>query len=171
MYKIKITACLALISYALMQHGMINEIPDIEQQRFIYAIDRTERAPLLVSQIEQAIMAHMFRRKMNNWIFTDTRVHSATLQALHAYTSLSDQDRMKNAQQMQMLLNSHANFLYDPFCWNDCKHVELVDGFIYSTTGKRMELSALDRIPIRVSGGTTPVPIIISKPNRTSDEK
>jgi|GEM_PF-6479098 len=171
MKQITLIACMVLTGYGLIQYGTMQAMDHRDQTSFMYAINRTQTAPLVLSQIEKAIVAHMFRRKMDNWIFTSTRVHSATLQAIHAYETLTDEDRSAAADQMQMVLNSHANLLYNPFCWNKRKHIALVDGFIYSTTGKRLELSALDDIPTRISGGVTAVPVIVTRTNHTSNQK
>lgn len=123
---------------------------------------------MTLPSIEQAIVSHIAKRKLENWVFTDTRIHNATLQAIHAYNSLDDQNKEKHSQELQYILNSHAYFLYHPLYLNKRKHVNLVDAFMYSATGKRYEISRLDGIEdqVRVFGVQ---PSVIVAPSTTSN--
>lgn len=123
-----------------------------------------------LTEIEIAITTHIAKRNIYNWWFTSIQVHNATLQAIHAYKSLSPEDQNKKEiqQSLQNIFDSHALFLFHPLYWTTRKHVSLVDAFIYATTGKRYEISRLDGIAdrINVSGVSTPV-IIPSSRNST----
>jgi len=151
--KISFLACIILLLSTISKsEDQDNTTP----QTFIYDPNGTTNVAIPISQIEKEILAHIARRKLENWIFTRTTVHSASLQAIHAYNKLTPEKQIDYASYMQVILQSHILFLYHPLYWNSRKHINLVDNFLYSAIGERMNISPLDGIatPISVRGTT-----------------
>ncbi len=99
---------------------------------------------LSLQDIQKEIMGHAYNRQICNFVFVDTMVHTATLQAIQAYLNLNEEKQEFYHEQMQSILDSHTCFLYSPIHWLSIKHIRLVDHFIYLCEGNRFKLSLVD---------------------------
>ncbi len=101
---------------------------------------------LSLQDIQKEILEHTYKRQVSNFVFVNTMIHIATLQAIEVYLNFDQQKQESYHASMQSILDSHAYFLYSPIYWRTIRHVRLVDNFIYLGEGKRFKLSPIDSV-------------------------